>query len=158
MINEIEQTQSYIYLVILNIDSFAGLCANATHVYGHLILSENKNVNIDNIEDYNVDYLGKRIELKRKITLDIAKELDMKDGGKAHQIVFNLMQENLEFAKEYPERALTERFDTIKQVADAGIKKWKELNLNCPFISLYKGRKYEANEYESSSTIILYKM
>lgn len=68
-----------IYLAILNITSWAGQCSDAEHLYAHLILSENEKVNIDNVEEYNVKYLGERIEMRRPLTLELAKHLDKKD-------------------------------------------------------------------------------
>jgi arginine decarboxylase len=38
---------------------------------------------------------------------------------------------------------------------NAGIEKWKELDIDCPFISLYEGEKYAANSYEPSNTVTL---
>lgn len=140
--------ENKIYLAILNITSWCGLCGDATHVYGHLILSTKENVNIDNVEDWNVKYLGENIELFRPLTLEIAIALDEIDGGKTYQRHFSMI--NDEFCKQ----SETNRFDTFDQVVNAGIKKWKELNINCTFISLYEGKKYKANNYEPSSSII----
>lgn len=58
---------SRIYLAVLNIESWVGQCADATHLYGTLILSEKENVGVDNIEDYCVKHLGKNIELKQSL-------------------------------------------------------------------------------------------
>ncbi len=138
-----------IYLAVLNITSWAGQCGDAEHVYGNLILSTQESVNIDNIEDWNVKYLGKNIEIKRPLTLELAMQLDKKDGH-------NSNQRALRYAKENPEYGLTNRFDTFEQVVNAGVEKWKELNIDCPFISLYEGKKYEANSYEPSDTLILH--
>ena len=63
----------------------------------------------------------------------------------------------LELIKEFPDLGTTNRFDTFEEVVNAGIEKWKELNLDCPFISLFEGEKYTANSYEPSTTVILYK-
>lgn len=146
-----------IYLAILNIDSWAGLCADATHLYGNLILSEKANVTIDNIEDHNVKYLGENIELKRPLTLELAKKLDEKDGHNSNQRAFRWATdgEHTDFMKEYPDSGLTERFDTFEQIVDFAVEKWKKLNINCPFISLYKGDKYYKNKYNASETVVL---
>lgn len=144
-----------IKLAILNITSWVGQCANAEHVYAHLILSENDQVTIDNVEEYNVKYLGDRIELTQPLTLELAKKLDKKDGYNSNQRSFRMYNENPEFAKKHPEYGRTNRFDTFEQAVNAGIDKWKELDIKCPFISLYEGEKYKANSYEQSSTVIL---
>lgn len=137
-----------IYLAILNITSWAGQCGDAEHVYGHLILSEKEHVNIDNVDEYNVNYLGEKIEIKRPLTLQLAKKYDKKDGH-------NSYQRSLKYAEDNPEYGQTNKFDTFNEVVNAGIEKWKELNINCPFISLYEGEKYKANNYEPSNTIVL---
>ena len=144
-----------IYLAILNITSYAGQCADAEHVYGHLILSTNPEVNTDNIEDSNVRYLGKSIEIRRPLTLELAKALDEKDGHRIHQRRFRLLTEDPEWIKEFPDSGTTDRFDTFDEAVNAGIEKWKELDIDCPFISLYEGSKYKANSYEPSTTVIL---
>lgn len=146
-----------IYLAILNIDSWAGQCADATHLYGTLILSEKENVTIDNVDDHNVKYLGKNIELKRPLTLELAKQLDEKDGSNSNQRAYRWANdgEHADFIKEYPDTGLTEKFDTFEQIVDFAVEKWKELNINCPFISLYKGDKYYKNKYNASETVIL---
>ena len=144
-----------IYLAILNITSWVGQCGDAEHVYAHLILSENEKVNIDNVEEFNVKYLGERIELRRPLTLELAKQLDKKDGHNSNQRAFRICNEDPEFAKENPDYAKTNRFDTFEQAVNAGIEKWKELDINCPFISLYEGEKYKANSYEPSTTVVL---
>jgi hypothetical protein len=144
-----------IYLAILNITSWVGQCGDAEHVYAHLILSVNENVNIDNIEEYNVNHLGEEIELRRPLTLEIAKQLDKKDGHNSNQRAFRLYNEDPDFAKENPDYGKTNRFDSFEEAVNAGIEKWKELNIDCPFISLYEGEKYKANNYEPSTTVIL---
>lgn len=143
-----------IYLAILNITSWGGQCADATHVYGHLILSEKEEVTIDNIEDWNVKYLGDKIEIRRPLTEEIAKKLDRisGDNGKSNQRHFRIASENPELMEEY---GYTNRFDTFSEVVNAGIEKWKELDIDCPFISLYDGDKYVANSYEPSTSVIL---
>ena len=74
-----------IFLVILNITSWAGQCGDAEHVYGHLILSEKENVDINNVEEWNVNHLGTKIEIFRPLTLEFAKKLDKKEGGGFYQ-------------------------------------------------------------------------
>lgn len=145
-----------IYLAILNITSWAGTCCDAVHVYGHLILSKQEKVTVNNIEEYNINYLGEKIEITQPVTIEIAKQLDEIDGGKSYQRAF-YRQEELKNDDNFNELLNTNRFNTFNEVVDAGIKKWKELNLNCPFISLYEGQKYEANSYEPSSTVIISK-
>lgn len=147
--------ETKVYLAILNITSWAGQCDNAEHVYGHLILSEKEEVTINNVDEWNVKYLGKSIEIKRPLTLELAKKLDEKDGHNINKRRFRTCSEDPEFAKENPDYSSTSRFDTFEEVVNAGILKWKELDLNCPFISLYEGQQYYANEYEQSSTVIL---
>lgn len=144
-----------IYLAILNITSWVGQCGDAEHVYGHLILSNIAEVTVDNVEEWNVKYLGENIEITRPLTLEIAKALDKKDGDKTYQGYFRMIQDKDKFIEEYPEITVTNRFDTFEEVVNAGIEKWKELNIECPFISLYEGKKYTANSYEPTSTVIL---
>lgn len=133
-----------IYLAILNITSWQGQCSDATHMYGHLILSEKREVNVDNVEEWNVKYLGSdRIELSREMTFEEAEALDKKDGGNTNQRHWKRGETS------------TIRFNTFAQVEQAGIKLWKELGLKCPFISLYEGEKYHSNAYGPDKTIIL---
>ena len=47
----------------------------------------------------------------------------------------------------------TTRFNTFKQVVEAGINKWKELNLECDFISLYNGDKYTTLKGEKTVVV-----
>lgn len=133
-----------IYLAILNITSWTGQCADATHLYGHLILSTKENVTIKNVTDWNVKYLGEEIELSREMTLQEAKQLDIKDQSHGmNQRHWRNGDKN------------TTRFDSFDQVVKSGIEKWKELNINCPFISLYEGEKYRKNSYNSDETVVL---
>jgi hypothetical protein len=143
-----------IYLAILNITSWVGYSSDATHLYAKLILSEKENVGIDEVEDWNVNHLGKEIELKRPLTLELAKQLDEKDGYHSNQRAFRLAQDP-DIAKENLDYGKTIRFDTFDECIKAGIEKWKELDIDCPFISLYEGGKYKSNDYEPSSTVIL---
>lgn len=149
-----ENNTQPIYLAILNITSWVGQCGDATHLYANLILSE-RNIGIDEVEEWNVNHLGRKIELRRPLTLELAIALDEKDGYHSNQRAFRICSEDPEFAKENPTYSTTIRFDTFEQCVNAGIKKWKELNVNCPFISLYEGEKYKANDYEPSTTVIL---
>ena len=144
-----------IYLAILNITSWVGQCSDATHVYGHLILSENKGVTIENVGDWNVNHLGERIELRQPLTLEIAKTLDKIDGHNSNQRAFRICSEDPEFAAENPDYGTTNRFNTFPEVVDFAIKEWKALDIDCPFISLYEGETYVANSYEPSTTVIL---
>lgn len=135
-----------VHLAIINIISWAGQCADAEHVYGHLILSTNKEVTVDNVEEYNVKYLGNKIELKREISLAEAIALDAKDQtGGAYEYDWNMGNKD------------TVRFKTFSQVVEAGVKAWRALGIDCPLISLYEGEKYYANEYEPSDTVIIMK-
>lgn len=118
-----ESKSSEIKLAILNITSWAGQSSNAKHVYGNLILSIHHNVNIDNVEDWNVKYLGENITIKRPLTLELAKQLDEKDGYYSNQRAFTKCNEDPEFAEENPDYGKTNRFDTIEQVVNAGIEK-----------------------------------
>lgn len=142
-----------IYLAILNITSWVGQCGDATHLYANLILSE-EDIGIDDVEDWNVNHLGIKIEMRRPLTLELAIALDEKDGYHSNQRAFRLCQD-AEFAKENPSYGKTIRFDTFEQCVNAGIDKWKELDINCTFISLYEGEKYKANDYEPSTSVIL---
>ena len=143
-----------VYLAILNITSWAGQCSDATHVYGKLILSTNSKVTIDNVEEWNVNYLGEKIEITQAMTLKIAKKLDMIDGGKTYQRSF-MLRDVICDDEDFDEFLNTRRFDSIEEVVNAGIAKWRELGLDCPFISLYDGSKYKSNSHNPSSTIIL---
>jgi hypothetical protein len=144
-----------IYLAILNITSWAGQCSDATHVYGRLILCERAGVTVDNVQEHSVKYLGEGIEIQRPLTEKLAKELDKKSGGKSYQRAFRLVTENPEMREKMEYYGYTDRFDTFPELVSAGVAKWKELDIDCPFISLYEGEKYEANDYEPSTTVIL---
>lgn len=143
-----------VYLAILNITSWAGQCSDATHLYGHLILC-NKDIAIENISDWNVKYLGENIEIRRVITKEIAEKLDAKDGNNSYSRMFRHITEDSELLSVSPKYGTTNRFDTFQEVVDAGVAKWKELKLECPFISLYEGDRYYINEYNQNETVIL---
>lgn len=136
------------HLAILNITSWAGYDTSAEHLYGTLILSERPDVTIENVHEWSVRYLGQEIKIQRKLTEELARRLDKKDGH-------NSNTRALRYAAENPEMGYTERFDNFDQVVDAGIEKWKELGLNCPFISLYEGSRYEANHHNKYSTVVV---
>jgi len=78
-----------------------------------------------------------------------------KSGGKSYQREYRLVSENPEMREEVEHYGCTEKFDTFSEVVSAGVAKWKEIDINCPFISLYEGEKYEANDYEPSTSVIL---
>ena len=131
-----------ISLVILNITSYAGQCAGAIHLYGHLILCDRENITIDNCAEWNVRYLGEDIELRQPLTLELAKKLDRIDGHNTYQRHLRYSLEDPSYPIEY---STTDRFDTFEQIENFAIAKWKELNLDCPFISLYEGDRYDSN-------------
>lgn len=143
-----------VYLAILNITSWAGQCSGATHLYGHLILCT-KDISIENITDWNVKYLGENIEIRQVITKEIAEKLDAKDGHHTYSRRLRQITEDPELLRVSPEYGTVNRFDTFQEVVDAGIAKWEELKLECPFISLYEGRTYYANSYSPDETVIL---
>jgi len=134
-----------IHLAILNITSWCGYDASAEHLYGHLILSDKEQVTLENVHDWNVRHIGEQIELSREMTFDEAKKLDAKDqsGGRVQRRWMRGEKD-------------TTRFDSFEQVVASGIAKWKELGLECPFISLYEGEKYSKNSYNDSETVILH--
>jgi len=139
---------SKIYLAVLNITSWQGYCADAQHLYGHLYLSEHQEINLDTVTEWNIRHIGEEIELTHEMTEADAIKLDEKDGGHTHQRHFRLGDKQ------------TKRFDTFAQVVKAGYEKWKELDLDCPFITLYEGDRYDIknvkeNNYEDCKTIIL---
>jgi len=147
-----------INLVILNITSYAGQCADATHVYGTLTLCNNPEVTIDTVEEWNVRYVGDCTELRQPLTLELAKKLDSKGGGKTYQRAFSLYDEFKDDPSFY-ETLNSNRFDTLGEIENYTIAKWKELNLDCPFISLYDGEKYDFKDIytgEICKTKILY--
>lgn len=131
-----------ITLAILNITSWAGLCADATHVYGKLILCDKESINLDNVTEWNVNHLGDDIELRQPMTLQMAIKLDAKDGGKTYQRAVRL-RATFENDPDFEELYNTNRFDTFEEVENFAIAKWKELKLDCPFISLYESNKYD---------------
>lgn len=120
-----------INLAILNITSYAGYCSGAEHLYGTLILCDVERVNVDNVTEWNVRYLGENIEIFHDMSYDDAVKLDEKDGGNTYKIAWN------------HDLKSTNRFLNTTDVVNAGIKKWRELNIECPFISLYDGERYK---------------
>lgn len=123
-------------LCVLNITSWSEFCLDADHVYGRLTLVKQHNdpdydpISIDNIEEWVPD--GKDIELRKRLTLEDARLLDEKGGGRTYQ---------LSVQRGTP--TYTNRFNTINEVTKAGVKKFKRLKLNCDFISLYQGEKFK---------------
>ena len=146
-----------ITLAVLNITSYFGQCSDATHVYGKLILCTKPEVTIDTVEEWHVKFLGENVEVRQPLTLAIAKKLDEKDNGKTYQRHFRYMSED---GEGYPEEYRTvNKFDTFDEVEQFAINKWKELKLDCPFISLYEGEKYDFKDIsngEMCKTKILY--
>ena len=133
-----------IYLAVLNITSWVGQCGDAVHVYGNLILSTKKDITVDNVDEWNVKYIGEDIELSREISFEEAQTIDIKEQN--HGI-------NQRHWRHGDKRI--NKFDTFEQVVNSGIEKWKELNLDCPFISLFEGEKYVTKN--EGSTVILTK-
>lgn len=130
-----------VYFAILNITSYAGQCADATHVYGKLILCE-KDIPMSELPEWNVNHLGKTIDIAQPLTLEISKKLDAKGGGKTYQRAFALYGE-VDINGVPFELRTVNRFDTFEEVENFAIAKWKELNLDCPFVSLYEGELYD---------------
>ena len=88
--------------------------------------------------------------------MEIAKKLDRIDGHNTHQ-------RHLKYAtaegNDYPEEyRTTDRFDTFEEIENFAIAKWKELDVDCPFISIYEGERYDSDYGgEVKKTKILYK-
>ncbi len=135
--------EEQITLCILNITSFTGQCSDASHVYGKLILCNKPEINIDNIEEWNINHIGTKIELHQPLTLKIAKKLDKKDGGHHYEREVRLMIEYPKIGDGLDYWGKTDRFDLFEEVEDFAINEWKKLNLACSFISLYEGEKYD---------------
>lgn len=131
-------------LAILNITSYSGQCSDAEHLYGRLIICEQPDITIDNVTEWSVRYLGESVEVFRDVSYEEACQLDEKDGTVVYTHLW----------KDGDKR--TSRFNTFDEVVTAGIEKWKELKLDCPFISLYEGDKYYVNDYGSDATVIQY--
>ena len=137
---EEKEEKAKVTLVILNITSWAGQCSDATHVYGNLILCDKPEVTIDNVDEWNVKHVGENIELRQLLTLEFAKKLDAKDGGETYQRHYRYANRE---GNDYPdEYRTTDKLDNLLEVENFAIAKWRELNLGCPFISLYEGEKY----------------
>jgi hypothetical protein len=123
-------------LCVLNITSWMGYSPDAEHVYGHLTLVEQPDdpdygpINIDTIEDWRPG--GEVIELKKRITLDEAKLLDKKSNGHSYERNFMLGG-----------RTPINKFNSIEEVTKYAIRKYKNLKLNCDFISLYEWEKFK---------------
>jgi len=145
-----------ITLAVLNITSYAGQCSDATHVYGKLILCNKPDITIDNVTEWNVKFIGKNVEIRQPLTLAIAKKLDSKDKGKTYQRHFKYISEDNNYPEEYK---TVNKFDTFEEIELFAINKWKELKLNCTFISLYEGEIYDFKDIytgEMCKTKILY--
>jgi len=96
-IRSMEKKYDNIKLAILNITSWCGQCADAEHVYGHLILCNSDKITIETVEEWGVSSMGESIELRRPLTLELAKVLDKKCGGHSNQRAFRLVTEEPEF-------------------------------------------------------------
>ena len=117
------------YLAVLNITTYQGQCADADHYYGKLILSQVL-IDPDDIEQWNMNHLGQALTLEKEITLREAQYLDEKDGG--HTYTYGWL---------HADRKTSERFDSIEEVQAAAKLKYEELQLSCPYIELYEGKK-----------------
>jgi hypothetical protein len=122
-------------LCVLNITSWAGYSIGATHFYGKLVLVKQCTdpdyglITLDTIEDWSPS--GEEIELKKVLTIKDAKLLDEKEGGHGWE------------GSVRRGRMLSNKFNSIEEVIKFGIKKYKQLKLNCDFISLYEGEKFK---------------
>jgi hypothetical protein len=123
-------------LCVLNISSWVGYSPDAEHVYGKLkFIQQNTDddyglITIDNIEEWRP--AGEEIQLRKKLTIEQAKIFDQKDGSGY----------SWRRAVELDKRATTDRFDSFDEINKVGVKKYKSLKLDCPFISLFEWEKF----------------
>lgn len=113
----------------------------ASHVYGTLSLSDKKTITIKNITDYNVKYIGERLNLEQPLTVKEALKLDKVDGGDYYM---RLQRQG---------DIMSERFRNIDEIVVSAKKKYKELKLDCPMIILYNGEKFSGTQIFYSKDI-----
>jgi hypothetical protein len=87
--------------------------------------------------------------------MEIAEKLDAIDGAGDHKRVLRYIANGEIWPEEY---LTTNRFETFEEVENFAIAKWKELDLKCPFVSLYKGDKYDFdyNGQQGKTKIVQY--
>ena len=117
-----------IVLVALNITSYCGISLDAEHYYGHLILIRSPRITTKNINNYGSS--GEPIKLERPITREMALHLNKKDG-------------EIGICTTHRPGEISDRFNTTEELTDFAIKEYKKLNLDVPFISLYRDRKFK---------------
>ena len=113
-------------IVVLYITSWRGISFNAEHYYGKLIKVESEKINIENVHDWSLRGFDD-VELKKKLTQKEAEELNEKDSY---------------LGSRYEEGYESNRFNSIKEVTEAGIKAFKEMELKCDFVSLLEGDRF----------------
>ena len=107
-----------VQLVVLNITSWEGISLNAEHSYGNIILVNWTGIDFDNIEEFGINTFGEEVKLERVLSRKDCVKLDKKDGGTSLQKMFDLR-----------ETVMTNRFDTIDQITEEGIRYWKDSGL-----------------------------
>ncbi len=118
-------------LVVLNITSWIGISSGAEHVYGNIILVDQKGKTLDNIEGFSVSTFGRTVKLEKILTEKECAEFDRKDRGVSYTRRFKLGE------------VKSARFNTIEEITKAGVEYYKNLELDVPFISLRKGDKFK---------------
>jgi len=125
-------------MIVLYITTWQGISIGAEHYYGKIILIDSmwKDITLENIEEYGIDTFGENIRLEKELTFKDCENLDKKDGGHTYKRAFKIGI-----------NSKSDRFDTIKEITEHGIKFWKEYcsknNIKTPFISLFHGEKTE---------------
>lgn len=138
------EDRNQITLAIVNITSWSGIDADAEHLYGHLILCEKAELTVDNVEEWNVKYLGENIELKRLLDdEDEAIRLDNKNGGSRI------------YTSHWKYREPVVEFNDAQSIINEALKIYKKRNLTCNLISLYNGERYKFIKPPYEQTVIL---
>lgn len=119
-----------IRMVILNITQWDINYSVPWYYYGKLILCTDPQVTFHNIKQFDVAKLGENIPVFRELSRKEAVKMDFMKGGYNYAEMWD------------HEEKTTFRFREKEDLVEAGIKMFRELNLDVPFISVREGKKY----------------
>ncbi|MFN3555647.1 MAG: hypothetical protein ACK4VN_06770 [Bacteroidales bacterium] len=123
-----------IRMVILNITQWDINYSVPWHYYGKLILCTDPQVTFHNIKQFDVTKLGENIPVFRELSRKEAVKMDFMKGGYNYAEMWD------------HEEKTTFRFREKEDLVEAGIKMFRELNLDVPFISVLEGKKYHGTK------------
>ena len=116
-------------IAILNITSWETKVAE--HLYADYYFTDSEDVTSENFTSYAKNHWGEKREVKRQLTLEGARQLDRHDGGNLYEDAYRNGVRT------------TTRFYDFHDVINEGVKIFKEQNVRCDFLILFKKHKYK---------------